>query len=135
LAIVNIKETLDADIETVWEAVTSLKSYAWRSDLDNIEIGLDGKQFVEKTKDGYSTTFTITDFMPRERYAFSIENDNIQGSWTGIFSSVDGKTVVDFTENVEAKRVLLRPFVKTYLVKQQKRYIRDLQRYLAKAAK
>ena len=25
-------------METVWEAVTSLEDYAWRSDLDRIEI-------------------------------------------------------------------------------------------------
>ena len=38
MASANRKEVFHSDMETVWEAVTSLEDYAWRSDLDRIEI-------------------------------------------------------------------------------------------------
>ena len=33
-----------------------------------------------------------------------MENDNMHGHWTGIFSSKGGVTTIDFTEDVTAKR-------------------------------
>ena len=36
-------------------------------------------QFIEYTKDGYSTTFTITKVAPRERWEFDMENDTMKG--------------------------------------------------------
>lgn len=36
------------------------------------------------------------------------------------------KTEIDFTEDVTAKKVLMKPFVKAYLKKQQARYVKDL---------
>ena len=39
-------------------------------------------------------------------------------------------TEIDFTEEVTAKKLLLKPFVKGYLKKQQERYIADLKKAL-----
>ncbi len=39
----NLKVTLNEDIKTVWEIVTSLDNYAWRSDLSKIEVLEAGK--------------------------------------------------------------------------------------------
>lgn len=58
--------------------------------MGRIEI-ISDKKFVEYTKDGYATTFTVT-----------------------------------------AKKLLMRPFVKLYLKKQQKQYAADLQRVIEK---
>ena len=58
MAISNIKAVFRQDIQKVWETVTSLENYAWRSDLSKIEI-LNEKQFIEYTKEGYATTFTL----------------------------------------------------------------------------
>ena len=60
-----------------------------------------------------------------------MENDNMKGHWTGIFTRKDGQTEIDFTENVTAKKVFMKPFVKTYLKKQQALYISDLQNALS----
>ena len=54
-----IKAALDFPPERVWEVVTDLKHYAWRSDLSRIEIQDDRKSFVEYTADGYATTFIL----------------------------------------------------------------------------
>lgn len=129
MAVSNIKATFQSDIQKVWEVVTSLKNYSWRSDLSKIEI-INENQFVEYTKEGYATTFTITVQEPYKRWEFDIENDNIKGHWTGIFSEKDGQTEIDFTEDVIAKKVFMKPFVKAYLKKQQALYISDLQKAL-----
>ena len=88
------------------------------------------KQFIEYTKNGYATTFTITLFEPYKRWEFDVENSNIKGHWIGIFTQKGEKTEIDFTEDVTAKKVLMKPFVKAYLKKQQARYVKDLARKL-----
>lgn len=130
MAVSNIKAVFQSDIKKVWETVTSLENYAWRSDLGRIEIK-DEKSFVEYTKDGYATTFTITVMEQYKRWEFDMENDNIKGHWIGIFTQKGEQTELDFTEDVTAKKVFMKPFVKAYLKKQQKQYISDLQKALA----
>ena len=131
MAISNIKVSLSCDIQKVWEAVTSLEDYAWRSDLGKIEI-VNENQFIEYTKDGYATTFTITEKEPCERYEFDMENGNMQGHWTGIFTKKGNSTELDFTEDVTAKKLLMKPFVKGYLKKQQQLYVSDLKKFLVR---
>ena len=129
MAISTIKATFQSKVQDVWDIVTSLEKYQWRSDLSKIEI-ISEKQFVEHTKDGYATTFTITVFEPYKRWEFDMENDNMSGHWTGIFSIEKDKVCIDFTENVTAKKLLMKPFVGMYLKKQQAAYLRDLKKAL-----
>ena len=131
MAISNIKVSLSCDIQKVWEAVTSLEDYAWRSDLGKIEI-VNENQFIEYTKDGYATTFTMTEKEPCKRYEFDMENGNMQGHWTGIFTKKGNSTELDFTEDVTAKKLLMKPFVKGYLKKQQQLYVSDLKKFLVR---
>lgn len=127
MALSNIKAVFPSDIQKVWEIVTSLEHYQWRSDLSKIEV-INEKQFVEYTKDGYATTFTITAVEPCRRWEFDMENSNMAGHWTGVFTEVDGQTEIDFTEEVTAKKFFMKPFVKAYLKKQQELYISDLRK-------
>lgn len=60
---VQIKATLPCDIQRVWEVVTSVEQYAWRSDLSRTEVRNE-KEFVEYTKDDFATRFTVTDAEP-----------------------------------------------------------------------
>lgn len=131
MAVSNIKAEFSADVKKVWEIVTSLENYSWRSDLDRIEVVGQGEEFLEYTKEGYSTRFVITAFEPCKRYEFDMENNNMRGHWTGIFLYENGVTTIDFTENVEAKKNFMKPFVKGYLRKQQAAYIEDLRKALA----
>lgn len=131
MAISNIKVSLPCDIQNVWEAVTSLEDCTWRSDLGKIEI-VNENQFIEYTKDGYATTFTITVKESYKRYEFDIENGNMQGHWTGIFTKKGNSTELDFTEDVTAKKLLMKPFVRGYLKKQQQLYVSDLKKFLVR---
>ena len=126
---VNIKVTFPCGVEKVWNRVTSLENSAWRSDLSRIEI-VDEAQFVEYTKDGYATAFTITVAEPFKRWEFDMENANMKGHWIGIFSQNGEETTVDFTECVIAKKLWMKPFVKGYLKKQQALYAADLKKAL-----
>lgn len=130
MTVSNIKATFQNDIQKVWETVTSLEEYAWRSDLSKIEI-LNEKQFIEYTKNGYATNFTITDVEPCKRWEFDMENDNMKGHWTGIFTQNGEQTEIDFTEDVTAKKAIMKPFVKAYLKKQQASYVSDLKKALS----
>ena len=130
MAISNIKADFQSDIHKVWETVTSAQNYTWRSDLSKTEI-LNEKQFVEYTKEGYATTFTITAAEPFKRWEFDMENGNMTGHWIGVFTQIGEYTEIDFTEDVTAKKIFMKPFVKSYLKKQQAQFISDLKKALA----
>lgn len=117
-------------VERVWQVVTNLTNTAWRSDLARVEM-LDATHFVEHTKSGYATNFTVTAYEPLRRWAFTMENGNMSGSWEGIFETTEGGTQLHCTETVEAKHWWMCPFVPGYLKRQQRQYIDDLQRKLS----
>lgn len=129
MAVSEITAVFENDVRDVWDIVTSLENYQWRSDLSKIEI-VNKNQFIEYTKDGYPTNFTITYTEHLKRWEFDIENSNMNGHWTGIFSFENGKTEIKFTEDVTPKKFIMKPFVKTFLKKQQELYISDLRKTL-----
>ena len=116
-------------VEQVWQTATELTHTAWRSDLDRVEV-LDETHFVEHTKSGYATSFTVTDCKALRRWAFTMENGNMSGSWEGVFEAAEGGTRLTCTETVNAKRWWMRPVVPGYLKRQQKLYPDDLRREL-----
>lgn len=126
----NIKEMIDHDIHKVWETVLAVEKYSeWRSDLSKTEI-INEKQFIEYTQAGYATTFTVTVVKPYKRWEFDMENTNMKGHWVGVFTSSGNGTLIDFTENVIPKKWFIKPFVKSYLKKQQKQFVVDLKKVL-----
>lgn len=129
MAVSNIKATFRSDIHKVWDIVTDVKNYSWRSDLSKTEI-LNEKQFVEYTKEGYATSFTVTVAEPYKRWEFDMENSNIKGHWIGVFTPKGEETEIEFTEDVSAKKFFMKPFVKSYLKKQQAQFISDLEKAL-----
>lgn len=131
MPISKITAVFSSDIQEVWNVVTCPQNYAvWRSDLSKTEI-LDDIRFVEYTKDGYATTFTITVTEPLKRWEFDMENGNMRGHWTGVFSQNGNETEIEFTEDVTAKKLFMKPFVKAYLKKQQTAFITDLKKALS----
>lgn len=129
MALSNTKAVFPCNISKVWEVVTDVRTYSWRSDLSRTEI-LNEKQFIEYTKEGYATNFVVTVKEPYKRWEFDMENDNMKGHWTGIFTQKEEETEIDFTEEVEVKHMLMKPFVKIYLKKQQAQFISDLRKAL-----
>lgn len=130
MALSNIKALITGELQKVWELVLDIENYgAWRSDLSKTEV-ISDKKFIEYTKEGYPTTFTVTLVEPYRRWEFDMENSNMTGHWTGIFTAKGDETEIDFTERVEAKKWLLKPFVKLYLKKQQAQFVADIRKAL-----
>ena len=130
MATSNIKALIPGELRKVWELVLDVENYgAWRSDLSKTEV-ISDKQFIEYTKDGYPTAFTVTLVEPYRRWEFDMENSNMTGHWTGIFTVQGDETEIDFTEQVEVKKLLMRPFVKSYLRRQQTQFIVDIRKAL-----
>lgn len=129
-----ISESISAEfccnIKYVWQTVTSLTEYSWRSEVKNIVVSPDKRRFEEYTKDGFVTRFKITKFKPYDSYEFEIENDNLTGYWRGKFIFRNGCTFVNFTEEVSAKKFYIKPFLRMYVKSRQKIYIADLKRAL-----
>ena len=126
----NIKALISGELQKVWELVLDIENYAaWRSDLSKTEV-ISDKQFIEYTKEGYPTTFIVMLVEPYRRWEFDMENSNMTGHWTGIFTAKGDETEIDFTERVEAKKWLLKPFVKLYLKKQQAQFVADIRKAL-----
>lgn len=104
MAISNINTIISNDIQKVWNIVLAVDKYnSWRSDLSKTEI-INDKQFIEYTKNGYATTFTVTVAEPYKRWEFDMENSNMKGHWIGVFIDKGNETQIDFTENVIPKK-------------------------------
>ena len=126
----NIKAVILGELQKVWELILDIENYAaWRSDLSKTEV-ISDTQFIEYTKDGYPTTFTVTLVNPYKRWEFDMENSNMKGHWIGVFTDKGNETEIDFTECVEARNWLMKPFVKSYLKKQQAQFVADIKRAL-----
>ena len=128
MATSNIKALIPSELRQVWDFVLDIENHtAWRSDLSKTEV-ISDEQFIEYTRDGYPTTFTVTLVEPYRRWEFDMENSNMKGHWTGIFTAKGDETEIDFTEQVEAKKLLMKPFVKSYLKKQQIQFVADIMK-------
>lgn len=126
----NIKAVILGGLQQVWELILDIENYAaWRSDLSKTEV-ISDTQFIEYTKDGYPTTFTVTLVDPYKRWEFDMKNSNMKGHWIGVFTDKGNETEIDFTEFVEAKKWFMKPFVKSYLKKQQAQFVADIKRAL-----
>lgn len=129
MAVSQMTAVFPYDLLSVWETVTRPAEYSWRSDLSRTEI-LGETRFVEYTKAGYGTSFTITRSEPCRLWELDMENGNMKGHWTGVFTRWNGETLLECTETVTPRKILMRPFVKAYLKKQQRLFLEDLRRAL-----
>ena len=126
MAVSNMRATLLYPIEVVWDTVTNLNDFSWRSDLKAVKI-IDEHNFIEIAKNGIETYFRITECIKYQSWIFEIDNKNIEGTWIGKFYSKGDKTILDFTENVVSKKIIFKPFISLYLKRQQRIYFRDLK--------
>lgn len=132
MATSNIKALIPSELWQVWDFVLDIENYAaWRSDLSKTEV-ISDKKFIEYTKEGYPTYFTITLVEPYRRWEFDMENSNMKGHWISLFTAKGNETELDFTEYVTAKKFFMKPFVKAFLKRQQSQFAADLKAYLNK---
>ena len=124
---------LIANPEQVFDVMADNKNYAWRSDVERIEVSADGNEFTEYTKSGIATRFVIQEKRRGQKYAFSIYNKRFTGYWEGIFTPLpSGGTKLELTENITFKSKLLELTAGKLwnLEKVQQTYVADLRRAL-----
>ena len=131
MTVARIQATLDAEIEQVWDMVTLSQNQAWRSDLCRI-VATDGIHFTEITWQGYITHFTVTRREPFTQYELDLENARLRGYWTGLFRTAGNKTEVHFEERITGGCFRVKPLLRLFLSRQQRRYLSDLKRALKK---
>lgn len=124
-----IVANFNSNIEQVWDVVTNNNVFDWRSDLSKIKV-IDNNRFDEYTKDGFKTEFTITLKEDMKRYEFDMNNKNMTGHWTGIFTKAGKGTKIEFTEEVCVSNPIMKLFVGIFLKKQQATYVSDLRKAL-----
>ena len=120
--------------ELVWDLVTSLTDWSWRSDITGCRA-VGPAAFEETAGRGEPTAFAIVDKVPCARYAFTMENSAMTGRWEGLFASDGEGTALTFTQEVEVKRPLQRLAAPAYLRRRQRRYLRDLEAYLRRLSR
>lgn len=128
-----ITAEFSANIQTVWEAVTNNHDWAWRSDLTKVLVSKDENSFVEVTKQGFRTTFTITEKQLCKRYAFHMDNERFSGEWSGSFEEIpSGGTRIKFIEVLRVKNPLIEilSYLFMNLKKIQNTYVEDLKKKL-----
>ena len=103
MAISKTRAEFACDIETVWDTVTSLTDYTWRSDGKKIRELRTKGHFIEYRKNGIATKFSTTKFEPLSLYELDMENKNLTGHWQGVFSYQNGITVLELIERVKAR--------------------------------
>ena len=127
-----IKRQFCCDKNKMWDIITDNSNYKWRTDLLKIEI-IDETYFIEYDKNNFPTYFTITKKEKLKEYKFNIENTNLKGNWTGLFKELDnGNIELTFIEEIEVNNFIMKLFAKSYLKRQQKRYMKDLETKLNK---
>lgn len=129
------KAHFNCSAKTLFNIVTNNKEYGWRSDLKKIDLVDGGVSFIEYTKKGYPTLFTITNRIPYTRYEFKIHNNTMTGKWIGIFEETDGETDIEFIETVSIKGWIKRHFAPYYLNRQQDKYVEDLKKAVKEKTK
>ncbi len=130
--IANIKKTFDCDKETLWNMVTDLTDWSWRSDIKRIEV-INDKHFIEYTNKEFATYFEIIEKTFCQVYRFQLQNSHMTGQWKGYFEELsDGAVQLDFTEEITVTHAWMRPFAKLYLKKQQRQYMLDLTQAVMK---
>ncbi|WP_157143441.1 polyketide cyclase / dehydrase and lipid transferase [Brachyspira pilosicoli] len=126
----NINKIINCNIKDVFNRVSDFQNYHWRNDIIKVEI-LSDTNFIEYSKDGYKTFFEITLLENCKSIKLNLENENIKGYFIGNFKCIDNdKTLIDFTKYIEIKnflkKIIMMPFIKPYINKQQNQYVNDL---------
>ena len=131
MASLGTKVLLPHDVETVWNTLFNFEEYkSWRTDLKELTV-VSVLEFIEHTKDGYDTTYKITQIEERERLEFDIDNMNLKGHWVIQFIPKGKATKFTLQQKVNAKKLYMQPFVSSYLKSQQLLYMSDLKKQLS----
>ena len=122
------EEDLPYTPQQVWQVVTDLTNWQWRSDLAECQI-VDEHRFIEIPKKGKPIRFCTTRLDSLRSWEFQMDSPSLTGEWQGTFEpKEDGGCRVRFVEDVHFRNKLIPKWVaKRFLAAYQAQYFRDLQ--------
>ncbi|MBR4164103.1 MAG: SRPBCC family protein [Solobacterium sp.] len=129
MAEATMKIMLPYPVETVWQVVTDVRNYGWRSDVMHAKV-INENQFVEVDREGIRTVYTVVDYATKRRWELDLDNDNVHGRWIATFEADGLHTVFSIEEELMAKKVIMKPFLKANVSKKVTTYMEDLKRVL-----
>jgi hypothetical protein len=124
-----IRIVLPYTVSKVWEILTDVRNYGWRSDVNHARV-INENQFIEIDQEGIRTVCTVTDYEIEKKWELDLDNDNIHGHWTAILEAEGLHTNLTIIKEVMAKKLLLKPLLGANLKKQMHIYAEDLKRVL-----
>ena len=121
------KTMFDCTVEKAFELVATVeKQMEWRTDLKEVEV-ISPRQFIEHTKDGYSTYYTVTKMGYNQYWQRTFENENLEGFSLYTFIPKGNKTQFVMTEKARTSKLLMKPYVRNFLKGHQYHYIHNLK--------
>ncbi|WP_196717434.1 SRPBCC family protein [Actinomyces trachealis] len=122
------EEELSYTPAQIWQVVTDLTNWQWRSDLSDCKV-LDEHRFIEFPKKGKPIRFCTTRFEESHLWEFQIDSPALTGTWQGNFEAKEnGGCLVRFVEDVHIQQKLIpRWLAKRFLTTYQAQYFRDLR--------
>ncbi len=129
MAEATMKIMLPYPVETVWQVVTDVRNYGWRSDVMHAKV-INENQFVEVDREGVRTVYTVVDYATKRRWELDLDNDSIHGRWIATFEADGLHTVFTIEEELMAKKMIVKPFLKSNVSKRVSTYMEDLKRVL-----
>ncbi|QMV84470.1 SRPBCC family protein [Corynebacterium hindlerae] len=126
--VVTWEEQLPYTPHQIWQVITDLTNWKWRSDLADCEL-IDEHRFIEIPKKGKPIRFRTTCFEPPHIWEFQMDSPTLVGTWQGILEPTGrGSCQVRFVEDVHLRNKLLPKWIaKRFLVAYQTQYSRDLR--------
>ncbi|MDC4233822.1 SRPBCC family protein [Actinomyces sp. B33] len=122
------EEDLPYTPQQIWQVVTDLTNWQWRSDLSECQI-VDERRFIEIPKRDKPIRFHTTRLESFHSWEFQMDSPSLTGTWKGTFEpKEDGGCRVRFIEDVHLQNRLVPNWIaKRFLAAYQARYFRDLQ--------
>jgi len=130
---------LESSLEEVYKAITDLKDYSWRSDIDKIRK-IDSKHFLEieygdkkKSAPDFITFITVLRKTKDKAYDLNIVNNVMEGNVYISMNQIDNKIEITIKHEMDIgnKNKWFFKIGKTGIKSIQKRYITDLKKKLA----
>lgn len=122
------EEDLPYTPSQIWQVVTDLTNWQWRSDLSDCTI-TDEQSFIETPKKGKPIRFRIACLEQPHIWEFRMDSPTLIGTWQGTFEpNENGGCRVKFIEDVTLRNKLIPNWIaKRLLTAYQTQYFRDLR--------
>jgi hypothetical protein len=126
---------LKFNVKVIWDIVVNNSDYKWRSDIKNVEILENRKDWIEYYDENrkFFTKFTLKNKEECTFYSFDMENKNFHGNWIGNFIKINNnETKCIFMENIYLKNSIMNLLAKIFwnINELQEKYFRDLENKL-----